>query len=789
MKFHRILILTFAYTLISCGGAEERKAAYMTKAKASIEIGDFDKARIELKNVLQIDPKNGEALYQLGNVYERQKDYRKAYANYIKAEELSPELLSNHAKLGHFYILMNDTDKAEGKVNLILSKESDNVDGLLLKSAVLLKKGKVKESINIVENIIKNNEKNSEAVMFLARLYLRDKKDTQAISLIDDALSSDQDNDVLNRLLVRVLIKNKMYDRAEPIYKRFLEKNPDSAVSYNDLAAFYNRTKNKEKAEKMFRSSIDNDPEDVGRKLTLVKYILAIKGNDEGLKELETFVSRNKGQGKLRLALAELYYLSGKKGLAKGIYVEAIKDFSEEITGIQSRSALALIHVDEKNFTEAEEVINEAISLSPNDPKVNLLRAKLALRDRNIEKAIIALRIVTKETPENIEAFLLLSKAFSFEGNSEQATNTLQIAYSENKLNPDGLLLLAKYYLKKDIHHAEKIINDYNEIKKQDYEGLSVKAAILNQNKMYDDAYALAEKLVKKFPSKENGYLQKIPYFSNNKNIKSAISVLEEGYMNSDDNRRLLLTLTSLQVSNKQFDIVEKRIKAELVEAPDDVALKTLLARVYVANKDNESAMKLLNKIIVTESEAEEPYLLLAQLYQNKQDVNSVKNTLEKGKKNATSSLKIPLRLATVYEVEGEYRAAINVYSELYKFKPDNLLVINNLASLLSDHGNAVTDLEFAQTLIQKLEKSDQPVFLDTVGWVYYKLENSKKAVQYLTQVIEKMPDVNVFNFHLGMAHKMSGNKVKAKTFLEKSLEDKKPFNERASAENALKKL
>ena len=56
MKIFRILLLTLCtYALISCGGAEERKAVYLEKAKASIEAGVFEKARIELKNVLQIE--------------------------------------------------------------------------------------------------------------------------------------------------------------------------------------------------------------------------------------------------------------------------------------------------------------------------------------------------------------------------------------------------------------------------------------------------------------------------------------------------------------------------------------------------------------------------------------------------------------------------------------------------------------------------------------------------------------------------------------------------------------
>ena len=177
MNIKLLLSIALITTLAACGGAEERKAVYMEKAKASIEAGDFDKARIELKNVLQIDPKDGEAYYQLGNVYEQQKEYRKAYGNYLKAEELSPELLANHAKLGRFYLLlMNDTEKAQEKIDLILSKEPDNADGLLLKAAVALRNNKLNEALNIAQGIVASAPKHTESIAFLATLYMKRKE-------------------------------------------------------------------------------------------------------------------------------------------------------------------------------------------------------------------------------------------------------------------------------------------------------------------------------------------------------------------------------------------------------------------------------------------------------------------------------------------------------------------------------------------------------------------------------------------------------------------------------------
>jgi len=50
------IIIALAVALISCGGPEEKKAKFFNRARALFDKGDFVKARLELKNALQIDP-------------------------------------------------------------------------------------------------------------------------------------------------------------------------------------------------------------------------------------------------------------------------------------------------------------------------------------------------------------------------------------------------------------------------------------------------------------------------------------------------------------------------------------------------------------------------------------------------------------------------------------------------------------------------------------------------------------------------------------------------------------
>jgi tetratricopeptide (TPR) repeat protein len=892
MNFRLLLSIAIITALTACGGAEERKAVYMEKAKSSIEAGDLDKARIELKNVLQIDPKDGEAYFQLGKVYEQQQEYRKAYGNYKKAEELSPDLLENHARLGRFYLLlMKDNVKAQEKVDLILSKDPDNNDGLLLKAALMLQNKDKAGAIEIAEGVVTRDPGYVEGATFLATLYVSDKKNQKAIALLDNALKDKPNNESLNKLLAAILVQDKQYKRAEVIYQDFLERNPDITASYNNLAAFYNQTDRKDKAEETLRASIENDPDDIKRQIILIKYIKETKGNEEAIAETNKLIARNTGKGKLRTTLAELYLLAGDKVAATDVLLKAIEDFSEEATGVESRVSLASIYINDKKYEKAKEVVDEAINISPNDPKVNMLRARLALNDKDMETATIALRIVTKETPENVDAYISLANIYQYEKNAEQFKSILNTAYENNRQNADGLLKLAQVLLPIDIALAEKSIDQYNKLKENDYKGLSIKTLILNQKKEFADAYAIATKLMEFHSDQPNGYLQTIYYHSQSGDKEKAIATLEKGYINTKNNRKILSLLTELQLSEKQFDIAENRIKAELNVAPDDEELKLLLTKVYLAENNTDAAEKVLKEVVGSNSVSEEPYLTLAQIqlnkgdkagarttlesgysnansknkillgltklqladkqfdeaesrikaelditpeddelslllanvylankkvddaedtlkevvardttseevflllskiYYSKKDMDSAEAVLVKGKNNIPSSQKIPLGLAALYESNDNYSALFGVYRELYESYPNNMVIVNNYASTLSDHGDGKADLQLAKTLSDKLLEAKQPVFLDTVGWVYYRLGDYQKAINYLNQVVEASPDVNVFNYHLGMAYKMSGDKTQARAYLEKSLADEKPFKERESADSALKDL
>ena len=152
--FKLILLIATFFVLTGCGGPEERKKVYMEKANLSLVAGDLDKARIELKNVLQIDPKDAPAYFQLGNIFDQKKEYQNAFRNYSKAVELAPDNLEYHAKIGSYLLIFaGDIEAAIEKRDFILGKDETNINGLLLKASILVKQNNIISATNIVQDI------------------------------------------------------------------------------------------------------------------------------------------------------------------------------------------------------------------------------------------------------------------------------------------------------------------------------------------------------------------------------------------------------------------------------------------------------------------------------------------------------------------------------------------------------------------------------------------------------------------------------------------------------------
>ena len=107
--------------------------------------------------------------------------------------------------------------------------------------------------------------------------------------------------------------------------------------------------------------------------------------------------------------------------------------------------------------------------------------------------------------------------------------------------------------------------------------------------------------------------------------------------------------------------------------------------------------------------------------------------------------------------------------SRILEIDPDNADALNSLGYTLADKTDRYQE---AFELVKKALsiRPEDPAFIDSMGWVYYRLNNLEKAILYLSKALSLLQDDEIAA-HLGEALWMAGRKSEALEVWENGLE------------------
>ncbi len=81
-------------------------------------------------------------------------------------------------------------------------------------------------------------------------------------------------------------------------------------------------------------------------------------------------------------------------------------------------------------------------------------------------------------------------------------------------------------------------------------------------------------------------------------------------------------------------------------------------------------------------------------------------------------------------------------------------VVANNYAALIVERRFEYSAmLDKTLSLAKRFRGSNNPFFLDTLGWVHYRRGNVKHALKFLERAIQIGPNLRELRYHLGMAY------------------------------------
>ncbi|MTI63543.1 MAG: tetratricopeptide repeat protein [Methylophaga sp.] len=499
---------------------------------------------------------------------------------------------------------------------------------------------------------------------------------------------------------------------------------------------------------------------------------------------------------------AEVAGQRGQIGIAVDLYQRAAE--MVESPALASRSAqVASLSRDQQRINDA---LERWIEVDPNDADVYIMQAPFLMLKDNYQGAVNAVNKALELAPDKKKTYLIrVSENLAEVAEPDEALNMLKQLDSYQQNDPAARFAYARmaFFYKR----YEETLNKLAPLLEADPDNedyLVLKADTLQRMGRSEEALKLIAKAAKKDDASQDLRFTYGKLLGENGETEQAHEVFETILADDPDNRDALFALGLLALEDKDGQLA-KSYFSELLKLGDptyqasyfmglaeemngniDAAL-VWFASVPVQSNRFDVAQSNYIKLLIERGELAKARVHLAQLREELPQ----------------QALQYYLFEASLLREQGQSQAAFDLLSEAIKRYPqsedlrysramiaeslDKLDVLEadlrwilerdpNNAQALNALGYTLTDRterhqEALDMITRALElKPGDPFYLDSLGWVYYRLGDLEKAEKYLREAMNVQPDVE-FIAHLGEVLWERGKKQEARQIWQKGLE------------------
>lgn len=564
----------------------------------------------------------------------------------------------------------------------------------------------VNKAIENFQLAMKEDPNASFLVEDIAELYRVSGRIREAVEEAQNALKTNPDDLNARRVLARIYtqeigdaqanhIDEGMARRAVEQYKIITTKDPKDVDSLIMLGRLDRVLENSVDAEAAFKQALAADPDNEDA-VTGLASVYSDRGDAKDASALLEKLTQKNPSPRAYLNLASNYEAMREYSLAADAYKKALElDPSHD----EWKAALAQDQALAGRYDDAVKTYQEMAASNPQDAQPYLGMAQIYLEQKNFAQAHKMIDKAKGLDPDNIE-----------------------VRYDE-------VLLLENEGKTADAIAALKSIVDATGRRNYDSEQRGVRARMLEK---LGDLYQANEQ----YDQAVNAF-REIETLDPNLTSKAEAQVI--------DTYRLA----------KDFAKADQASDAAAKKFPDDPSLREVRAQLLADEGKTELAISELKKMLGGKNDLE-IYLRMANVYQDAKNWGEMGKALEQADRLSTTKEQkgnVLFMRGAMYERQKKYDQAEKTFREALEnespSEPMYASTLNYLGYMLADRN---VRLKEAEELIQKAVnlQPNNYAFLDSLGWVYYRLNELPEAERELTLSVQFSRKDPTVHDHLG---------------------------------------
>ena len=469
-------------------------------------------------------------------------------------------------------------------------------------------------------------------------------------------------------------------EEAAKLYNAAVNSDPKCAGGWYELASIYSVMGKVAEAEVFISKAYNLDKSNYWYTIAYADVLGLNKKFKEAVKILKHGIQKlPKEEMRFRFQIASNFHLDGNYKMAIKEYENIERKFG--ISEIISARKIE-IYKELKNDEEINSTFINYLAKDPENMPMILMYAEHLSEKGKINEAVNQFEKALRLDDTNIFAISNLADLYSKLGDNEKSYSFLLDAFLSDEISSEKKMQTLSFMM----NDEKKITKDKEQLKKL------VDALLEKEEENYELLIIAYD-----FYFKTNDYRKSFEL------IKKLVDLKEDNYI------IWAQALYNGNLLEKYEEVIELGLRAlKVFPNKDDLRVFVALA-LYQIKKFDES----YNILKETENRFTEP-------------------EMEKQKK---------LLLAETAYKSGFIEESFESYEELIRSEPDNLYVKNNYSYYLSVEG---VKLESARKFSYEtiLAEPENPTFLDTYGWILYKMADYNEAEKYLRKAFE-LDDTN----------------------------------------------
>jgi tetratricopeptide (TPR) repeat protein len=593
--------------------------------------------------------------------------------------------------------------------------------------------------------------------------------------------------------LVTSYARSEFANKAIEEYKLALEYDPNSPYLNAGLAELYAKTGRIKEAVLEAQDIIKRDPNNVEARRLLGRIYLRSLGDSQSpqpemlklaIEQFQQIVTLDPASVEDHLLLGRLYRINNDLLKAEGEFKTAVKlnpDSEDAIT------SLAYLYTEEGDSKRAVQTL-ESVPDAERSARLYGVLGYSYEQSHNYKQAIAAYKQSVELDHDNLDSVRGLAQNLLNDGQTDAALDQFKTVADADPQDPQAALRIAEIYKQQGrlddaldyLKKAQALVQDSLEIPYN-------MALVYDAQGRYDDAAALLQNLLKRSEKADENYTTSEKnnrgvfiehlgsvYREQNKDPQAIATYRQLIQLGGEQSERGYEQIVETYRGEKQWGQALAVAQEAAQKLPDNREMKMNLAQQLADNDQGAAAVTQVKALLQNKPSDREVYLTLAQIQTSLKQFKDAEESAAQAEKLSVKPEEknyAAFLTGSVYEREKKYDLAEQKFKAVLADDARNAPVLNYLGYMLADRG---LRLDEALGYIKKAlaQEPGNGAYLDSLGWVYYKMGNYDLAEANLLKAVDKMGNDGTVQDHLADLYFKTGRLRQAAAHWERALDE-----------------